>query len=66
MSNLNRRKFIKTSSLGAIAASTLSINCQNNLNLLEKFEKKSVIFGSVAIASSRIETEDEIINRINS
>ena len=33
MSNLNRRKFIKTSSLGAIAASTLSINCQNNLNL---------------------------------
>ena len=32
MSNLNRRKFIKTSSLGAIAASTLSINCQNNLN----------------------------------
>ena len=32
MSNLNRRKFIKTSSLGAIAASTLSINCQSNLN----------------------------------
>ena len=41
-------------------------HCQNNLNLLEKFEKKSVIFGAVAIASSRIETEDEIINRINS
>ena len=32
----------------------------------QKFEKKSVIFGAVAIASSRIETEDEIINRINS
>ena len=28
----NRRNFIKTSSLGAIAASTLSINCQNNLS----------------------------------
>ena len=27
----NRRNFIKTSSLGAIAASSLSINCQNNL-----------------------------------
>ncbi len=39
---------------------------QNNLDLLEKFEKKSVIFGAVAIASSRVETEDEIINRINS
>ena len=41
-------------------------HCQNDLNLLEKFEKKSVIFGAVAIASSKIETEDEIINRINS
>ena len=41
-------------------------HCQNNLELLEKFEKKSVIFGTIAIASSRIETEDEIINRINS
>ena len=28
----NRRNFIKTSSLGAIATSTLSINCQNNLS----------------------------------
>ena len=41
-------------------------HCKNDLKLLEKFEKKSVIFGAVAIASSRIETEDEIINRINS
>ncbi len=32
MTNFNRRKFIKTSSLGAIAASTFSVNCQNNLN----------------------------------
>ena len=29
----NRRNFIKKSSLGAIAASTLSINCQNNLSI---------------------------------
>ena len=29
----SRRNFIKKSSLGAIAASTLSINCQNNLNI---------------------------------
>ena len=28
----NRRNFLKKSSLGAIAASTLSINCQNNLS----------------------------------
>ena len=41
-------------------------HCQNNLELLEKFEKKSVIFGAIAIASSRIEREEEIIDRINS
>ena len=29
----SRRNFIKKSSLGAIAASTLSINCQNNLSI---------------------------------
>lgn len=32
MKNYNRRGFLQTSSLGAIAASTLSVNCQNNLN----------------------------------
>ena len=32
MKNYNRRKFMQTSSLGVIAASSLSINCQNNLN----------------------------------
>ena len=32
MKNYNRRGFIQTSTLGAIAASTLSVNCQNNLN----------------------------------
>ncbi|MEL0032716.1 MAG: hypothetical protein VW712_07115, partial [Paracoccaceae bacterium] len=41
-------------------------HCQNNLELLEKFEKKSVIFGAIAIASSRLESEEEIIDRINS
>jgi 5-methyltetrahydropteroyltriglutamate--homocysteine methyltransferase len=41
-------------------------HCQNNLNLLEKFEKKSVILGAIAIASSRVETEDQIIDRIKS
>ena len=28
----NRRKFIRTSTLGAVAASSLSINCQTNLS----------------------------------
>ena len=41
-------------------------HCQNNLELLEKFKKKSVIFGAIAIASSRLESEEEIIDRINS
>ena len=41
-------------------------HCQNNLDLLEKFEKKSVILGVIAIASSQVETEDEIIDRIKS
>ena len=41
-------------------------HCQNNLDLLEKFQKKSVILGTIAIASSRVETEDKIIDRIKS
>ena len=32
MKNYNRRGFLQTSTLGAIAASTLSVNCQNDLN----------------------------------
>ena len=32
MKNYNRRGFLQTSTLGAIAASSLSVNCQNNLN----------------------------------
>ncbi len=32
MKNYNRRSFLRTSALGAIATSSLSINCQKNLN----------------------------------
>ena len=39
-------------------------HCCNNLNLLEKFQHKTVIFGSVAVASSRIETIEEIVERL--
>ena len=36
----------------------------NDLHLLERFEKTSVIFGAVAIARSRIETVEEIRDRL--
>jgi len=39
-------------------------HCCNNLELLEKFQFKTVIFGVVAIASSRLESVDEIIERL--
>ena len=32
MKNYNRRNFLKTSTLGAVAASTLSISCQENIS----------------------------------
>ena len=32
MKEYNRRKFIQTSTLGVIATSSLSLNCQRNLN----------------------------------
>ena len=32
MKNYNRRNFLKTSTLGAVAASTLSISCQENMS----------------------------------
>ena len=35
-------------------------------DLLEKFQSKTVIFGAVAIASSRIETVDEVASRLTS
>ena len=31
MKNYNRRNFLKKSTLGAVAASTLSVSCQENM-----------------------------------
>lgn len=36
----------------------------NDLSLLEKFSRSTVIFGSVAIAKSRVETAEEIASRL--
>ena len=40
-------------------------HCCNNLNLLEQFENKTVIFGSLAIASSALETVEEVVERLS-
>lgn len=37
----------------------------NDLSLLEQFRKSSIIFGSVAVAQSRVETVEEISARLN-
>lgn len=39
-------------------------HCCNNLDLLDKLPSKTVIFGAVAIASSRVETVDEVVARL--
>ena len=39
-------------------------HCCNDLTLLERFQNKTVIFGAVAIASSRLETVDEVRERL--
>jgi 5-methyltetrahydropteroyltriglutamate--homocysteine methyltransferase len=39
-------------------------HCCNDLSLLDKFPNKTVIFGAVAIASSRLETVDEVEARL--
>ena len=39
-------------------------HCCNDLNLLQQFENKTVIFGSLAIASSRLETVEEVVERL--
>lgn len=39
-------------------------HCCNNLDLLDKLPTKTVIFGAVAIASSRVETVDEVVARL--
>ncbi len=39
-------------------------HCCNNLDLLDKLPTKTVVFGAVAIASSRVETVDEVVARL--
>ncbi|MCF6275292.1 MAG: cobalamin-independent methionine synthase II family protein [Robiginitomaculum sp.] len=39
-------------------------HCCNDLNLLGKLPNKTVIFGAVAIASSRVESVDEVVARL--
>ena len=39
-------------------------HCCNDLGLLESFAAKTVIFGSVAVARSRIETVEEVVGRL--
>jgi len=39
-------------------------HCCNDLSLLDLFTQKTIIFGTVAVARSRIETVDEIENRL--
>ncbi|MEM1298068.1 MAG: cobalamin-independent methionine synthase II family protein [Pseudomonadota bacterium] len=41
-------------------------HCQNDLTLLERYRTKTIIFGAVAVARSRVETVDEIAERIGS
>ncbi|MFQ5622885.1 MAG: 5-methyltetrahydropteroyltriglutamate--homocysteine methyltransferase [Gammaproteobacteria bacterium] len=55
---------------GAVDASTVNqisledAHRHNDLQLLEKFRNSTVIFGSVAIAQSRVETVEEIAGRL--
>ena len=44
--------------------SPLKMPCANNLKLLELFEKKTIIFGTIAIARSRLESVEEVRGRI--
>jgi len=39
-------------------------HCCNDLSLLDKFSKKTIIFGAVAVARSRVETVEEIAARL--
>ncbi len=55
------------SAIDAAAFDQVSIedaHCCNDLGLLDKLHDKTVIFGSVAIASSRVETVDEVEARL--
>jgi len=46
------------------AVSIEDAHCQNDLSLLGLFKRTKVIFGAVKIASSRVETQDEIEERL--
>lgn len=56
---------------GALDASSINqvsledAHRHNDLTLLEKFTRTTVIFGSVAIAQSRVETIQEVVSRLN-
>ena len=39
-------------------------HCATNLKLLKLFEKKAIIFGTIAIARSRLESMEEVTGRI--
>ncbi len=56
-----------SAAIDAAAFDQISIedaHCCNDLTLLDKLPTKTVIFGSVAIASSRVETVDEVVARL--
>lgn len=46
------------------AVSIEDAHCRNDLALLEKFSRKAVVFGSVTVARSRVETVEEVIDRL--
>lgn len=47
------------------AVSIEDAHCRNDLSLLRHFKQTTVIFGSVTVASSRVESVDEIAERLN-
>jgi len=61
-SYLSLAKAIDASSIAAVSLE--DAHRHNDLSLLEMFERTTVIFGVVAIASSRIETVEEIRQRL--
>jgi len=53
---------LETSKINAISIE--DAHCHLDLSFLKKFKSKTIVFGTVAIANSRIETVDEIKTRI--
>lgn len=56
-----------SNAIDAAAFDQISIedaHCCNNLDLLDNLQSKTVIFGAVAIANSRVETVDEVVARL--